>query len=439
MIERYTRPVLATLWSDVRRYETWLKVELAACEAMEAAGLVPAGTAVEVRAKASGKLDAKRILEHEERTRHDVIAFLTHVEELAGASARWLHLGMTSSDVLDAAFAILLREAADEILVGVEQLRTALACKADEHRETLMIGRSHGIHAEPIVAGLVFAGFFCEVGRARRAFVSARDEISVGKIAGAVGTYANLSPEIETRALASLGLLPEVVPTQIVARDRHAGYFQALARLGTAVERIALTVRHWQRTEVGEAGEAFGKGQKGSSAMPHKKNPILSENLCGLSRLLRAYGDSSMENVALWHERDISHSSVERVIGPDATGIADFMVRRAAALVEGLVVYPERMRKNLDHTGGLYFSEGVMLALVRTGLPRQTAYEMVQKHALAAATELGTGSEPTFRPRLGADPEIAGRLSPGDLDQAFDLRHHLRWSGTIIDRALRNQ
>ena len=439
MIDRYTRPVLATIWSDGRRYETWLKVELAACQAMEAAGLVPAGTAAEVGAKASGKLDAKRILEHEERTRHDVIAFLTHVEELAGTSARWLHLGMTSSDVLDAGFAILLRESADEILAGVDGLRAALARKAEEHRETVMIGRSHGIHAEPIVAGLVFAGFYAEVGRARRAFVAARDEVSVGKIAGAVGTYANLSPEIETRALASLGLRPEVVPTQIVSRDRHAGYFQALARLGTAVERIALTVRHWQRTEVGEASEAFGKGQKGSSAMPHKKNPILSENLCGLARLLRSYADTAMENVALWHERDISHSSVERVIGPDATGIADFMVRRAAGLMDGLVVNAERMRKNLDHTGGLYFSEGVMLALVRTGLPRQTAYEMVQKHALAVAAELGTGTPPSFRPRLGADPDIAGRLAPGDLDQAFDLKHHLRWSGTIIDRALRDQ
>jgi adenylosuccinate lyase len=439
MIERYTRPILATIWSDASRYETWLKVELAACEAMEAAGLVPVGSASEIRAKAGGKLDSKRILEHEARTRHDVIAFLTHVEELAGATARWLHLGMTSSDVLDAAFAILLRSSADEILAGVDKLRSALANKANEHRETVMIGRSHGIHAEPIVAGLVFAGFYAEVGRARRAFLTARDEVSVGKIAGAVGTYANLSPEIETQALASLGLRPEVVPTQIVARDRHAGYFQALARLGTSVERIALTVRHWQRTEVGEASEAFGKGQKGSSAMPHKKNPILSENLCGLARLLRAYSDSALENVALWHERDISHSSVERIIAPDATGLADFMVRRAAGLVEGLVVFPERMRKNLDYTGGLYFSEGVMLALVRTGLPRQTAYEMVQKHALAVSAELGTGAAPSFRPRLSADPEISGRLSPADLDQAFDLRHHLRWSGTIIDRALHDQ
>ena len=439
MIDRYTRPALAKIWSDARRYETWLQVELAACEAMETAGLVPAGTAADVRAKAAGKLDAGRIAEHEERTRHDVIAFLTHVEELAGEKARWLHLGMTSSDVLDASFGLLLREAAEAILEGVDQLRAALARKAEAHRETIMIGRSHGIHAEPIVAGLVFAGFFSEVGRARRAFVAARDEVSVGKIAGAVGTYANLSPELESRALGSLGLRPEVVPTQIVARDRHAAYFMALARLGTAVERIALTVRHWQRTEVGEAGEAFGKGQKGSSAMPHKKNPILSENLCGLARLLRGYSSSALENVALWHERDISHSSVERVIGPDATGLADFMVRRVAGLVEGLVVYPERMKRNLDYTGGLYFSEGVMLALVRTGLARQTAYEMVQKHALAASAELGTGAAASFRTRLGADSEIAGRLRPADLDQAFDLRHHLRWSGTIIDRALREQ
>jgi adenylosuccinate lyase len=406
---------------------------------MEEASMVPPGTAADVRAKTEGKLDAKRILEHEERTRHDVIAFLTHVEELAGANARWLHLGMTSSDVLDASLAMLLRESADAILEGVDLLRVALARKADEHRETLMIGRSHGIHAEPIVAGLVFAGFYAEVGRARRALCLARDEISVGKIAGAVGTYANLNPDIEKSALGALGLRPEVVPTQIVARDRHAGFFAALARLGTAVERIAVTVRHWQRTEVGEASEAFGKGQKGSSAMPHKKNPILSENLCGLARLLRAYADTALENVALWHERDISHSSVERVIGPDATGIADFMVRRAAGLVDGLVVFPDRMKRNLELTGGLYFSEGVMLALVRTGLPRQTAYEMVQKHALAASAELGTGVPPSFRARVGADPEIAARLSPTDIDQAFDLRHHVRWSKTIIDRALRDE
>ena len=438
MIDRYTRPVLFDIWSDSRRYETWLKVELAACEAMEIAGRVPSGTAEHVRAKAEGKLSAAAILEIEERTRHDVIAFLTHVEELAGEPARWLHLGMTSSDVLDASLAILLRESLDEILRGVDLLRQALANKAREYRDTPMIGRSHGIHAEPITAGMVFAGSYSEVGRARKALLAARAEIAVGKIAGAVGTYANLDPAIERRALAALGLEAEVVPTQIVARDRHAGYFMALARLGTAVERIAITVRHWQRTEVGEANEAFGKGQKGSSAMPHKKNPILSENLCGLARMLRAYASSSLENVALWHERDISHSSVERVIAPDATGLADFMVRRAASLVEGLCMSPERMKRNLDYTGGLFFSEAVLLGLVKKGLARQKAYEMVQKHALAVSANLGKAEapSPSFRERLGLDPDIAARMSSSELDQAFDLKHHLRWTTAVIDRAL---
>jgi adenylosuccinate lyase len=433
MISRYTRSELAALWSDGHRFDTWLRVELAACEAMETVGAVPPGTAAAVRAKAEGHLSAARILEHEERTRHDVIAFLSHVEELAGEPARWLHLGMTSSDVLDASLAIQLREAAGEILAGVDLLRAACRRRAIEHRATPMIGRSHGIHAEPITAGLVFAGFYAELGRARAALVTAREEISVGKIAGAVGTYANLEPAVETQALATLGLVPETVPTQIVARDRHAGYFQALARLGTAVERIAMTVRHWQRTEVGEATEAFGKGQKGSSAMPHKKNPILSENLCGLARLLRSYQQAALEDVALWHERDISHSSVERVIGPDATALADFLVRRAAGLVDGLVVNAARMRQNLDLTGGLFFSEAVLLELVRHGLARQPAYEMVQRHALASA-----GGAGDFRTLLAADPEIGARLSSADLTRAFDLEHHLRHAGSIVDRALSN-
>jgi adenylosuccinate lyase len=431
MIPRYTRPELTALWSEGHRYETWLRVELAACRAMEAAGIVPAGTAAAIGAKASGKLDPARILEHEERTRHDVIAFLTHVEELAGEPARWLHLGMTSSDVLDAALAVTLVEAADQILAGIDLLRAACRRRAEEHRATVAIGRSHGIHAEPITAGLVFAGFYAELGRARAALGAARTEIAVGKIAGAVGTYANLDPAFETAALASLGLRPETVPTQIVARDRHAGYFMALARVGTAIERLAVTVRHWQRTEVGEAMEAFGKGQKGSSAMPHKKNPILSENLCGIARLLRSYASAALEDVALWHERDISHSSVERVIGPDATGLADFMVRRAAGLVDGLVVNAARMRENLDRTGGLFFSEAVMLALVHQGMARQAAYELVQRNALAAVE--GQGS---FRALLGADREIAARLAPREIDRAFDLAHHLRHAGAIIDRAL---
>jgi adenylosuccinate lyase len=437
MISRYTRPQLAELWSDRHRYETWLRVELAACAAMEAAGTVPAGTAAAVKAKAAGKLDPEAILAHEERTKHDVIAFLTHVEELAGEPARWLHLGMTSSDVLDAGLALTLVEAGTEILAGIDLLRAALKRRAEEHRATPAIGRSHGIHAEPITAGLVFAGAYAELGRARAAFAAAQHEIAVGKIAGAVGTYANLDPAIETAALGSLGLRRETVPTQIVARDRHAAYFLALARLGTAVERLALTVRHWQRTEVGEATEAFGKGQKGSSAMPHKKNPILSENLSGIARLLRSYASAALEDVALWHERDISHSSVERVIGPDATGLADFMLRRAAGLVDGLVVNAARMRQNLELTGGLFFSEAVMLQLVRTGMARQAAYELVQRNALASLNSVdGKG---TFRALLGADAEISKRLSAADIDRAFDLEHHLRHTGAIIDRALGGQ
>jgi adenylosuccinate lyase len=437
MLARYTRPALTTLWSDAHRYDIWLRVELAACAAMEAVAVVPMGTTEAVRALTEGKLDPARILEHEEKSKHDVIAFLTHVEELAGAPARWLHLGMTSSDVLDASLAILLVEAAGEILDGIDLLRAACRRRAIEHRATPLIGRSHGIHAEPITAGLVFAGFYAELGRARAAVVRACDEIAVGKIAGAVGTYANLDPEIETLALGALGLRAETVPTQIVARDRHAAYFQALARVGAAVERIALCVRHWQRTEVGEAQEAFGKGQKGSSAMPHKKNPILSENLCGLSRLLRSYQQAAMEDVALWHERDISHSSVERIIGPDATGLCDFMVRRAASLVDGLVVNVDRMRQNLELTGGLFFSEAVLLLLVRKGLPRQSAYEMVQRNAMRAAEGRAQGqARPSFRENLGADTEIRSRLSSEEIDRAFDLAHHLRYAGQIIDRAL---
>src|SRR6478752_6508493 len=314
MIDRYSRKELRALWSDQRRYDVWLDVELAVCAVMEKEGTVPAGTAARVRDKAHGKLNPARILEIEERTRHDVIAFLTHVEELAGADARWLHLGMTSSDVLDSSLGVLLVEATDLVLGGLDLLMAALKRRADEHRHTAMIGRSHGIHAEPVTLGIVFAGFYAEARRNRRRLVAARKNIAVGKIAGAVGTYANVSPTVEKEALAALGLRPETVATQVVQRDR-------------------------------DAEEAFGKGQKGSSAMPHKKNPILSENLTGLARMLRGYAVPALENVALWHERDISHSSVERMIAPDATSLADFMLRRAATLVDGLVVHAPRMQK----------------------------------------------------------------------------------------------
>jgi adenylosuccinate lyase len=434
MIDRYSRKELRALWSDQRRYDTWLEVELAACTAMEREGTVPSGTAARVREKAAGKLVPARILEIEEKTRHDVIAFLTHVEELAGADARWLHLGMTSSDVLDTSLALLLGDATHEILGGLDLLMAALKRRANEHRHTAMIGRSHGIHAEPVTLGIVFAGFYAEARRNRRRLTYAHSSVAVGKIAGAVGTYANVSPAVEKEALSGLGLRPETVATQIVQRDRHAELFNTLALIGSSVEKLAIQIRHWQRTEVGEAEEAFGKGQKGSSAMPHKKNPILSENLSGLARLLRGWAVPALENVALWHERDISHSSVERMIAPDATSVCDFMLRRAATLVDGLVVHSERMKKNLDLTGGLIFSEGVMLALVRTGLPRQAAYEIVQRSALRARDEGGD-----FKSLLAADAEVSSRLEPGVLDGAFDLQHHLRHADRIIDRALSDE
>ena len=431
MIPRYSRPELAALWEDKTRFELWLEIELAACRAMERAGTVPAGTADKVRAQAAGKLDPQRILTIEATTRHDVIAFLTHVEELAGEPARWLHLGMTSSDVLDTSLAIQTSRALDQILARAGELQTALASKARAHARTPMIGRSHGIHAEPVSAGLTFARWHAEVGRAAERLQRAQATIKVGKIAGAVGVYGNLDPQIEREALGELGLEPETVATQIVQRDRHAEVFCALALLGTAIEQIALGVRHWQRTEVGEAEEGFGKGQKGSSAMPHKKNPILSENLTGLARLLRSYAQAGLEDVALWHERDISHSSVERVAMPDATILADFMTVRATGLVDGLVVHADRMKANLEKTGGLFFSEAVLLALVKTGLPRQKAYEMVQRNALAAI-----GGQGSFRDLLGKDADIAARMDPKALDAAFDLDHHLRHVEHILERAL---
>jgi adenylosuccinate lyase len=441
VIARYSRPELAALWSDDARFAHWLAIELAVCEEMEHTGTVPAGNAAKVRAAAEGKLSAARILEIEATTRHDVIAFLTHVEELAGEPARWLHHGMTSSDVLDTAIALQTTRALDRIVAVVDELRIALTARAREHAATPMIGRSHGIHAEPVTAGLTFARWHAEVTRARVRLVTARAAIAVGKVAGAVGVYGNLDPAIEAAALGKLGLRAETVATQIVARDRHADVLNALAMLGTAIEQIALGVRHWQRTEVGEAEEGFAAGQKGSSAMPHKKNPILSENLTGLARLLRGYAGAGLEDVALWHERDISHSSVERVALPDATILADFMAARATGLVRGLVVHAARMRANLDRTGGLYFSEAVLLALVRTGLPRQAAYVMVQRAALAAIGEsaaLGeTGARPgRFRALLGADAEVAARLDAGALDACFDLDHHLRHAPAILERAL---
>ncbi len=430
MIPRYTPKEFAELWSDATRFAIWLEVELAACEAMESAGLVPAGTAATLRDKQL-TLDSGRILAIEETTRHDVIAFLTHVEELAGPPARWLHRGMTSSDVLDTSLAILLVRASDSLLTRLDGLVEALAKRAREHARTPMIGRSHGIHAEPTTFGVALAGHLAEIKRGRLRLQRAREEIAVGKIAGAVGTYAHLSPEIEERALARLGLRPETVSTQVVARDRHAAFFSALASVAAGIERLATNVRHWQRTEVGEAEERFSAGQKGSSAMPHKRNPILSENLCGLARVVRAAVLPALENVALWHERDISHSSVERMIAPDATATLAFMLDRARSLVEGLVVYPARLKENLDRTGELFYSEAVMIALVGKGLPRQRAYEMVQRNAMQVFHGNGV-----FRTLLGQDPDIGAQLTPAELDECFDLEHALRFADELVARAI---
>jgi adenylosuccinate lyase len=430
MIPRYTPADFAKLWSIAHRFEIWLEVELAACEAMERGGLVPKGVGERIRQKKI-KLDPDRIEEIEKTTKHDVIAFLTHVEELAGIDARWLHRGMTSSDVLDSSFAIQLRDAGKMLLLRCDAFLDALALRAREHAKTPMIGRSHGIFAEPVTFGLVLAGHHAEMARAKKRLAAACEEIAVGKIAGAVGTYAHLTPSIETDALGQLGLKPETVSTQIVSRDRHAAFFSALAIAAAAIERLATNVRHWQRSEVGEAEEAFTVGQKGSSAMPHKRNPIASENLCGLARVVRAAVVPALENISLWHERDISHSSVERMLAPDATTTLGFMLDRATSLVKGLVVYPEKMLQNLGDAKELYCSEAVLLALVEAGMPRQEAYVIVQRNAMK--TWRGEGK---FKDNLAADAELTSRLDAKTLAACFDLDHALAHVGGIVDRAL---
>ncbi|MEM9073984.1 MAG: adenylosuccinate lyase [Myxococcota bacterium] len=430
MIPRYTPDDFAALWSSRRKYEAWFDVEVAACEAMEHAGLVPKGTADAVR-PVRAKLQPERIDEIERTTRHDVIAFLTHVEELGGEPARWLHRGMTSSDVLDSSLALLLVEATDALLTRTDALLEAFRGRVEEHRRTPAIGRSHGIHAEPVSFGLILAGHYAEIARGRVRLATAREEIAVGKIAGAVGTYAHLTPAIEAEALSGLGLRPETASTQIVARDRHAALASAMALLATAIERFATNVRHWQRTEVGEAEEHFKKGQKGSSAMPHKRNPVLTENLCGLARVVRAAVVPAFENVALWHERDISHSSVERMMLPDATATLAFMLDRCTKVIRDLVVYPERLLANLERTGRLWASEGVLLALIGTGMGRQDAYVLVQRNAMKAFH-----GEGDFLELLQADEDIKGRLDAEAIAGCFSLDHALSHVDAIIDRVL---
>ncbi len=434
MIPRYTPDDIAAIWSEGHRVKTWLAVEVAACEAMAEAGLMPADDVQEIRTAADAcdtERLAERALEIEATTKHDIIAFLTAFEEVAGDVARHVHFGMTSSDVLDTSLALRLVESAELIAVALSELQGAVKALALRYRRTPMIGRSHGIHAEPVTFGLVMASWYAELGRSRRRLAAATDEIRVGKISGAVGTNAHLPPEVEARALAALGLGVETVSTQVVARDRHAQFFGTLATIAASVERFAVEVRHLQRTEVREAEEPFTVGQKGSSAMPHKRNPILTENLTGLARLVRGWAHAAYENVALWHERDISHSSVERVIAPDATITVLFMLRRMKRVVAGLVVYPDRMKSNLELMRGLVFSQPVLLTLTKKGLPRQEAYEIVQRNAMRVWDE---GVD--LKSALLADDELMSQVGRAEVESCFDLERHLAHVDALIDRAL---
>ena len=429
MIPRYTNPEMGRIWSDQRKYETWLRVEVAAAEAMAATGLVPEAAARDIAACAGVR--AERVEEIEQVTQHDVIAFTTAVAEQVGPSARWLHFGLTSSDVLDTALALQMREACGLILDDLDGAVAAVGERAREHRDTPMIGRTHGVHAEPMTFGLKLALWHAELGRARTRLERAREVVNVGKISGAVGTYAHLEPEIERRVCGALGLTPAPVASQIVQRDRHAELLGAMAITGASIEKFALEVRGLQKTEIGEVEEGFAKGQKGSSAMPHKRNPIGCEQLTGLARVLRANAMAALENVALWHERDISHSSVERVVIPDSFIVLDHMLRRFTRIVRGLVVHPERMRENLERSRGAVFSGTVLLELAQRGVSRERAYAWVQRAAMRSHDE-----RLDFKALLAGDGEVTGVLSPADLDRAFDLERQLRHAGPIVDRVL---
>ncbi|WP_242345736.1 adenylosuccinate lyase [Anaeromyxobacter terrae] len=434
MIPRYTRPEMGRIWTPERRYRIWLDVELAACEAMVRLGEVPPADFEALRRAFDGfeftAADVARIEEIERTVKHDVIAFLTFVEEKGGPAARHLHKGMTSSDVLDTTLAVQLHEATRLLLAGVDRVMAAVKKRAHEHARTPMMGRSHGIHAEPVTFGLKLAGWYDAWGRRREAIARAGETVAVGKISGAVGTFANVDPRVEAFVMERLGLAGgEGAATQVVNRDRHADFFTALAVAGGTLEQHSTEVRHLQRTEVREAEEPFTAGQKGSSAMPHKRNPILSENLTGIARLLRSYALAALEDIALWHERDISHSSVERVIGPDATIALDFALHRFAGMIENLRVYPQRMQENLDLTGGLYEAQRVLLALVGKGVARQEGYVYVQRNAMKVWEE-----QVDFRTALKRDPDVKRVLSDEEIDACFALEYHLKHVDTIFRR-----
>src|SRR5438093_596832 len=427
MIPRYTHPEMGRIWSDARRYETWLQVELAATDALAASGVVPAADARTLRERAS--FDIARIDEIERTTQHDVIAFTTAVAERVGPAARWLHFGLTSSDVLDTGQALQMRDACDLILKDLDALSAAVRVRAFEHRRTPMIGRTHGVHAEPMTFGLKLALWYAELGRDSERIRRARAAINVGKLSGAVGTFAHLAPEIEAAVCASLALDPAPVASQIIQRDRHAELMAALAITAASLEKFALEIRGLQKTEIGEVEEPFAKGQKGSSAMPHKRNPIGCEQVVGLARLIRGNCQAAFENIALWHERDISHSSVERVILPDSFIALDHMLRRFTRIVRDMLVLPERMRENLNRLRGVVFSGTVLLELARKGVSREQAYDWVQRNAMLSFAE-----QRDFKGLLRSDTDIARVLSPEEIDRAFDLGEQFKHVDTIFER-----
>jgi adenylosuccinate lyase len=435
MIPRYSRPEMTAIWSANARYRIWFEIEAHAADAMAAAGIMPKEAARAIREKgARATFDVARIDAIEREVKHDVIAFLTHLGEIIGPQARYLHLGMTSSDVLDTCLSLQLRRASDILIGDVDVLLAALKRRAFEFKDAVTIGRSHGIHAEPTTLGLKLAGYHAEFARARARLVAGREEISVCAISGAIGTFANVDPRVEAHVAHALGLKVEPVSTQVIPRDRHAAYFAALAVVASSLERLATEIRHLQRTEVLEAEEFFAEGQKGSSSMPHKRNPVLSENLTGLSRMVRAWALPALEDVALWHERDISHSSVERFIGPDATITLDFALARAADIVEKLIVYPARMKENLEQTQGLVHSQRVLLALTKAGVSREEAYRLVQRNAMKA-----WAGEGTLLDLLKADPEVTRVLDAKELESSFDLGYHLKHVDTIFARVFGEQ
>ncbi|MDH6229651.1 adenylosuccinate lyase [Mesorhizobium soli] len=430
MIPRYSRPEMVAIWSPETKFRIWFEIEAYACNALAEIGVIPKEAAKTIWEKGgAAKFDVARIDEIEAVTKHDVIAFLTHLAEFIGPDARFVHQGMTSSDVLDTTLNIQLVRAADLLLADMDRVLAALKTRAFEHKDTVRIGRSHGIHAEPTTMGLTFARFYAEMSRNRARLVAARAEIATGAISGAVGTFANIDPYVEEYVCAKLGLAPEPVSTQVIPRDRHAMFFATLGVIASSMENVAIEIRHMQRTEVLEAEEFFSPGQKGSSAMPHKRNPVLTENLTGLARLVRMSVTPAMENVALWHERDISHSSVERAIGPDTTITLDFALNRLAGVIEKLVIYPENMMKNLNKFRGLVHSQRMLLALTQAGVSREDAYRLVQRNAMKVWEE---GKD--FLEELLADEEVRAALSEEDIREKFDLGYHTKHVDTIFKR-----